>query len=172
MDEANLEPGRLGDTPGAQRIETLEQLQQVTRALAVQSRYQLDLLSRDLDPPLYDDASFLAAVKTLCTSSRRAQVRVLVADSGPAVRRNQRFLELARRLSSFISIRRLGTEHADCNRALLLADATGYVARDAADRWEAICDFAAPARAVELGREFQAYWDASVADPNFRRLHL
>lgn len=172
MEEASLELGRLGETPGVRRVQDLRELQQLSRAMTAQARHRLDLLSGDLDAPLYDDAAFLDALKQLCTGSRRAQVRVLVADSGPAVRDGHRLIELARRLSSFITIHRLAAEDRDCNRAFLLADDTGYISRDGFDRYEAACDFAAPARATELAREFQLYWERSEPDPNLRRLHL
>ncbi|KAB7627569.1 hypothetical protein [Alkalilimnicola sp. S0819] len=157
---------------GPRRLDSLGALREATDELLQGARLSVDLLSRDLEPALLDREPVRQALRDLCTGSRRAQVRILLQDSTRAIKEGHSLVELARRLSSFMEIRLLGPEHQAVNDALLIVDRRGYIRRESGDRPEGIAERDSPARAVELGEEFQRYWDASVADPNLRRLHL
>jgi hypothetical protein len=147
-------------------------LHEVSLRLVEQCVRRLDLASRHLDPAIYDRDDFVGAVKRLALSSRLAQVRLLVTETGPVVSRGHRLIELAMRLTSFIEVRTTGPEHKGFNEAMLIADNTGYVHRRFADRYEGEASFADKRRASDLTTRFEELWERSLPDQNFRRLHI
>lgn len=164
--------GVLGQTAGTLDIAEREQLGAVSLALVQQAQRTLDIVSRHLDPLLYDTEPFVAAVRRLVLGSRHARVRLLLLDSRPLVTQNHRLIELALKLSSYIAVRVPAAQHKQFNEALLIADGTGYVHRTFSDRYEADASFADRRVAARLGDRFEELWTRALPDPNFRKLHL
>lgn len=163
---------KLGETAEVFALELSEDVREVSLALATQARRSLDIVTRHLDVVLYDNEAFANAMRELVVDSRRAQVRILVLDSGQVVTHGHRLIELARRLSSFISVKVPAPEHKDFNEAWLVADTTGYLHRRFSDRYEATANFADRRHSANLANRFNELWNHALQDPNFRRLHL
>lgn len=172
--EATVEANtpQLGVDRDAIKTHRLDQLGDLSAQLAGQARRSLEIVSRDLDPRVYDQAPFLVAIRRLATSARQARIRVLVREVEPAVKPDHRLIELARRLSSFIEIRRLGDDDREFNEAFLLVDQIGFLRRPTGDGFEAEGSFHDPLRTRELLRAFDDLWSRARADANLRRLHI
>lgn len=143
-----------------------------TLTLASLARRELRILSRELDPFVYDDAQVLAALRDLVLRVRRLAVRILVFDPGPAVRHGHRLIELARRHTSHMEIRRVPAEHHHHTEAFLLADDRGYLLQPLADVWEGTANRADPLTVRRLGADFERLWEVSEQDAELRRLFL
>lgn len=167
-----IENSRLGETAGLLAVVSRDEAAAVALALAGQTRRTLDIVSRHLDPRLYDNEEFAEAVKRLALGSRRALVRVLVQDVDPILRDGHRLVALAQRLPTFLHIRVPAPEHRGYNQAFLVADGVGYLHRELADRFEGKASFHDPAAARDLLRVFQPMWDAAQPDPNLRALRV
>src|SRR5690606_32269174 len=74
--------------------------------MARHSGRQLRLLANTLDPALFGTASFAAALSQLARRSRYSDVRLLVLEARPLAERSHKLLELHRRLSSAVQLRR------------------------------------------------------------------
>ncbi len=170
MDEAPT--GVLGTTDHEYGIERAEPLRVAMLALTTQARRTVDIVSRHLDPALFDRDDFVAALKAVALGSPRAQIRVLVLDSAPIVNRGHQLVDLAQRLSSFIQIRVPAPEHHEFNEAWLVADKDGYAHRRFSDRYAATVNFHDPRLATHLTNRFDELWQRASSDPNLRRLHL
>jgi hypothetical protein len=153
-------------------ISGAEQLSAIALALAGQCSRSLAIVSRHLDPMIYDRPEFAAAVRQLVVTSRHAQVRMVIADAKTVVTRGHRLLELARQLPTFITIRKFGPAHESFNEAWLLADDQGYIRRRHADRHDGIACFRARRTTRELLRQFDEIWNTALPDPELRRLSL
>ncbi|HYN78521.1 MAG TPA: hypothetical protein VES73_12090 [Lamprocystis sp. (in: g-proteobacteria)] len=140
--------------------------------LADRARRELLIFSRDLEPASYDQGPFLEAVRRLALRTPRQPVRVLVREPRLAVLAGHRLIELARRLSSRISIRRVADDFQDRVDAFLIADASSYCRRRLADRHEALVEFQARGRAGRLRATFEHIWEQSDDDSDLRRLYL
>lgn len=162
----------LGETDEEFELERSDEVREACVSLARQARRTLDLVSRHLDPGLFDNDEFAGAVRELIVNSRRAQMRILVLDAAPVVARGHRLVELAQRLSSYISIRVPAPEHKDFNEAWLVADATGFLHRRFSDRFEAAANFDDRRHATALVNRFDEIWQRAQPDANLRRLHL
>ena len=170
MSESNA--GVLGVSADQVEIADSRQLAELSLALTLQCTRYLDIVSRHLDPVVYDNDGFFEAVKRVALGNRYARIRLLITDSRPLVTRGHRLLDLAMRLPSFIAVRGPAAQHRDFNEAFLLADSVGYVHRRFADRCEGTANFCDRRRCAALGERFEELWERGTPDPNCKRLHL
>ena len=167
-----LEQCVLGESPEEIELGTRHDHELAVAALARQARRSLHLYTRDLEPPVYDTTGFVGAVRQLALGSRHARVEVLLRDSSRVVADGHRMVELARRLSSFIELRRPHSDYDNYNEAFLIADEAAVIHRIAADRYQGTVRFHAPRVARELLGFFREVWQRSAADTQLRRIHL
>lgn len=140
--------------------------------IAQLARRQLSIFSRDLEPQVYDTPEFLAAVKNLALSGSKASVRILLIDATRATRDGHRLVGLARRLSSFVEIRKPHRDYLDLAEAFMIADEQGLLYRTLATRWEGIVDPHDPMQAREKLKLFDDIWQRSHSDPETRQLRI
>jgi len=141
-------------------------------ALVGQARRKLQLLTRDLEPRLYDREPFYQALRQLAISNRNVEIQILVMDSDRVVKEGHRLINLGRRLSTFIQFRRVADDYQSTPSSFLIVDERGYLYRNLAIQYRGIADFNSPYRAQEYMRHFDEIWQHSSADPNLRQLHV
>lgn len=140
--------------------------------LAQQCRRQLRLLSHDLDPDLFGSAEFAAALTQLARNSRYAEIRILVLEVRPIVQRGHALLELQRRLSSNVRMRRADCAPTDIRENYLVADQRGllcYALREPEQAW---ADYNNQPLATDYAAQFDELWSRAIDDPELRLLHL
>ena len=86
-------------------IDTGETCRLAALSMARQATRSIDIVSRQLDPQMYDNRDFCDALSQLITGSRRAQVRALLRHTDPVVKHGHRLVTLSQRFSSYIEIR-------------------------------------------------------------------
>ena len=152
------------DTSEACRLAALSMVRQAARSI--------DIVSRQLDPQMYDNRDFCEAVRQLIVASRRARVRALLRHTEPVVKRDHRLLALSQRLSSFIEMRVPAVDFDNYNAAFLIVDGAGVIYRTLSDGFEGTVDFNSPRLARELSLQFEAMWQTAMPDANLRRVSL
>lgn len=162
----------LGDDSESISVDSSQDVLRASVAMISQTRRTLEIVSRHLDPPIYDTADFITSLQRLVLDSRRARIRIIIMNSAPVVSRGHRLIELAQRLSSYIEIRNPSRTHVNYNSAFLLADGIGSVHRILADRFEGVVNFNDLRVAQALREQFEEMWPAGTPDPNFRRLGI
>ncbi|MGH8513936.1 MAG: hypothetical protein ACREV8_08335, partial [Gammaproteobacteria bacterium] len=162
----------LGRTRGPIRLATRGDHREAMLRMVTQGRRAIEIVSRHLDPMIFDDQHMVGAFKTLVLRNRNVKIRILILDPSPLLHRVHRLLELALRLTSFFELRSLPPEDRNCNESMLIADRTGYVHSPLSDRYEGVANFHAPDVAKELLRRFDDLWQTALPDPNLRRLSL
>ena len=70
-----------------------------------------------------------------------ARLRVLISDPGRAVREGNRFMMMARRLTSYIDLRNVASEYRSNPCSFIIADDKAIVYRQQCSRWEGMVDF-------------------------------
>ncbi len=170
-----MEPGEnfvLGVTAGKFEVVRSEALREIGIQMVAQAGRSLDLVSRHLDPQLYDQEPLLRAVKKLVLGASQARVRILLLDAGPVVSRGHRLIRLAQQFSGFIEIRVPGRTHRQFNEAWLVADGTGYAWRELSDRYQTEVDFSDRRQSAQLTRRFDELWSRGQPHMDLRQLHL
>lgn len=132
----------------------------------------LDLLSYDLEPRVYDNADFVDAVRALAIKTRDMYVRILVNDPDYIIKHGHRLIELSRRLTSHMEIRKLHEDYCNITEAYLIVDRRGLLHRKLASRYEAVVNFNDPKKATELHNQFTEMWDRSKQYMDFKRLYI
>jgi len=162
----------LGESTERVAVDTSDAVRAATVAMLRQARRRVDIVSRHLDPPVYDDAECVAALREFALRTPRARARILVLDPAPVVSRGHRLLELVRRLTSFLEMRIPAEEHSTYNSAFLVVDGRGVLFRVLSDRYDGVACFNDPAQANELGRAMDEMWEVAGPDPNLRALKI
>lgn len=162
----------LPDSPTLRVLDTAEDNRDAALALAQGARRSISILTVDLEPAVYDTEDFIETVKQLALSSRFAQIRILVQDPTRAVKEGHRLVELARRLSSFIEIRKPHEDYRTTAEAFLIADESGLLYRTVATRYEGIADVADAAQARDKLKLFNQIWQRSEPEQELRGLKL
>jgi hypothetical protein len=161
----------LGDTQASIELDSSASQRDSAVALVSQAQRSVDIFTRDLDKKIYDNRDFLDALQNLVVNNH-GLIRILVKDSGNAVKYGHRLITLSQRLTSFIEIRKVAEDFKEYNEAFLVADEIGYAHRKHADRFEGIARFNAAKEAVHLLVFFNEVWRHSAPDPNLRRIYL
>lgn len=151
---------------------TSEELTRLSADIAGHSRRHLEIVSRVLNPLLYETPDFLTAIKNLVLK-QRGKVRFLVLEPDSLISRgDSRLLELAIRLSSYMEIRKPGELHQEFAEAMLVADRAGFIHRRHCNRYEGIANHHSPRQAKTLAESFETLWQHAEPIPHFRRLML
>ena len=169
---ADFESRRLGEDDELIHIESREAARAASLAMVSQCSRYIEIVSRELDAPLYDQSDFLSAVQRMLVSSPRARLRVLTQSLDRPVAYGHRLIELVRRVPTYAEIRLQGSEYRQYNKAFLIADRVGVVCRDAAHRYEGMVHFNDRHHADTLLREFEQMWSTARPHPDLRRVHL
>jgi hypothetical protein len=162
----------LGRTDEKIAIESSEDHRQAALRMAEQTRRSIAIISRNLDPSVYDTAEFVEAVKQLVLLNRYTHVRALVFDPLSIVKRGHRLFELMLSLTSFIEFRVPSFEYDGFNEPLFVADEVGYILRSSMERYEGALNFNDALGARILMKQFEEMWGKAKPDPNLKRVNL
>lgn len=160
----------VGESEEVLEPETSEDCRVLCLSMAQQALNRIRIISRHLDPKLFDNEEFVETVKRLVLSRSVSRVEIIVMDSGPLMRRGHRLVTLAQRLSSYIEIRKPSRQHRTFNAAYFVVDNCAYVDRIFADRYDGTACFNNPRTAQAMLSTFDELWQNGEPDPNLRRL--
>ena len=153
-------------------IEGLDELRRVSAEIAGHAKRSIDLLSRELNPLLYDQHLFLAYLKRFALSSHQSSVRILLCDNTRVQREGHRLVELVRQFPSNMEIRRPPEEHRQQYEEVLIADRSSYCRCGHGDRNLGFAGYGDRPRAEQLARRFVEIWQQSSVESELRRLYL
>ena len=168
----NFSTYELGRDHPAIEVDTSEAVSRACLALFSKAKREIVIMSRDLDPKLFDNAETSLALRQFLLQSRRARLRILVKEPRTVAHKGHRILELTQRLTSFAEIRVPAAEFNNHNTAFVVADGTGVVYRGLADRYQATVSFNDRLLAQETLRQFDEMWQSSSPAPSLRRISL
>lgn len=140
--------------------------------LARQSRRHLRLLSLHLEPDWFDRPALAQALSALARRHRSTEVRLLVADSRPLAGRSHALVNLSRRLSSSVLLRRAPVEASDLRELFLVADNQGLLCWAAREPERAWADYHNRPAAEDAAIRFDELWYRATDDPELREIHL
>ena len=164
---------RLGKSPDeVLNIETRQEVYDVALEITKQSSKKIAIISKDLEPLIYNQSDFLEALKNIALNGRRTQIRILVSDVEAIRNADHRLLDLSSKLPSFIELRKISPEYKNFNKAMLIADEIGYLYRGNANRYEGKINFNSLRECKNFLDIFKGIWEAALIDRNLRRLHI
>ena len=162
----------LGRTDDTVEISLRNENRAAALTMARQSRRTLEILSRKLDPDIYDTIEFVEAVKAFILQNRRSRVRILVDDAKSLVQQGHRLINLSYSLSSYIEFRIPSEDYKDHTDSLFIADTTGYIHRLNENRFEGTLNFNDQRVSKHLLHSFDEVWSRASQDLNLRQVHI
>ncbi len=121
----------------------------------------LAIMTPDLEPEIYAHPAFLDALKHFTLARPFARTRVLITMPDRARKSGNEFLEMGRRLNSYIEFRNLPEAQRPRDEAFCIVDDNGVVFRPRSDAWDGIVDAGATAVAQMYLETFDNLWQIS-----------
>lgn len=166
------QPMILGQDSEAWLISGDDALRDLTDSICGQARQRLWLYDRVLDHGLYDRFRLREIVSALARGHRLSEVRLLIHDDKPLVKRRHQLVELMRRLPSKIELRLANPDYPNQEQPFLLADRDGLVMRHRFEGPDGLARFAAAGHVKRLADDFQRMWDTATPSVELRELPL
>jgi hypothetical protein len=151
-------------------LTSIAEIRSASETVAASGQRLISILTPDLEPELYDQPAFLEVIKRFVLARSFAKVRVLLRDQARLSNSGSgnRFVAMARRLTSCLEIRIRAPQFREHHCAYCIADDRAIVYRLRADRWDGIAGFNNPPIARQYLQEFDAMWQASAEDRDLR----
>ncbi|MEJ2061081.1 MAG: hypothetical protein P8Y64_11460 [Gammaproteobacteria bacterium] len=143
-----------------------------SQQIMTQARRSMLIVSRQLDPLLYDTEEFVQAASDFARRNRYTRIYILIRDNSAILRDGHRLITLAQRISSHIQVRLMHENYGQYNQAFMVADKRGILIRPKADQMTGRVIFNDPRLGSSLEEVFMEMWESSLPDPNLRRLMI
>lgn len=141
-------------------------------AMTQQASRNIEIISAQLDPGIFDTTGYIEAIKQLSISSKFTKIRILIKTSESMVKDGHRIIELIHMLTSSIEVRKISEEYKSYSSAFSLFDGKGVIYQPHSDRYEGFANFSRPRLVTELSNFFNEIWEHSAPDENLRRLNI
>lgn len=141
-------------------------------SVAGQAGQRLWLYDQALHHDLYDRLRLREILSALARRHRLTEIRLLIHDDQPLVKRRHQLVELMRRLPSKIELRLVNPDYPNAEQPFLIADREGLVYRHKFDAPKGLARFSDPGRVKRLQEEFQRMWDTGRNSQELRQLPL
>lgn len=160
----------IGVTNECIQIDTRQLNYDAILKLVSAAQHQIAIVSRHLDPLVFNNEEFSQATLMLARRARYSNIRILVHDPNPIIKNGHRVLELTQRISSKIEIRKICENYSQFNQSFLVADNIAYIHNIKSDLYDAEVNFKDKDKSKELMETFKNIWEQSTQDTTLRRL--
>ena len=167
------EPSQQSKTRGVRQV--LSSVEDVRAAVVEATKLAtrtLSIFTHDLEPDIYDHDDFLETLKKFILARSFARVRVLIQYPVRVIMTGSRFVNMGRRLNSYIEFRNLKPEFQDHPEAYFIADEQALVYRARAESWDGMSDTYEPAVARIYLSRFDTLWNACEIEPEIRQIQI
>jgi hypothetical protein len=144
-----------------QVLTTLDDVRAANRRAVAGAERLLSIYTLDLEPLLYEQASFVDLIKRFLLSHSFAKVRLLSHRPIPYTSPHT-LAVMRRRLSGHIEIRTVNAQFSARTSGMLIADSRAIVYRTQVSSWEGVAGFEQPPITKLYLQEFDQMWMASV----------
>jgi len=146
-------------------LTSMEEMRSACNQVASSAQRLISIYTQDFEPQLYDHSEFLGIIKRFVLGRNFAKVRVVLTDGSKLLRDGNRFVGMARRLTSYIDIRIMRVPVPQHAASYIIADDRAVVLRARPRTWEGIANFNHPPIARTHLAEFEAVWLANEPEP-------
>ncbi|RBW49851.1 GNAT family N-acetyltransferase [Marinobacter sp. F3R11] len=165
-------PMLLGTDTQPWLFDTESSMTDLMDSIAGQAGQRLWLYDRLLDHDRYDRLRFRELVSSLARRHRLSEVRLLIHDDQPLVKRRHQLVELMRRLPSRIELRLVNPDYPHEDQPFIIADREGVLYRHDFTGPSGFAAFADSGRVRLLAENFQRMWDSGRQSLELRELPL
>lgn len=149
-------------------LSTLDEYRAAVAEIVTRTNRTLSIYTPNLEPMLYDQDSIIEPLKRLVLARSHARIRVLISDPVRASRDGNRFMQMARRLTSYIDLRNVASEHRGNPCAFIIADDRTIAYRQQSSKWEGIVAWDDREIVGRYRAYFDEVWAGSLIQPEMR----
>lgn len=153
-------------------LRTREELRAGMLELIGAARADLAIAAPALDASLFSGSDLGSAIAHFLTRRAANRVRIVVEDTEHMLATSTRIVELARRLSDKLFIRRLGEVHHGMDEMFMVADRKACLAQHDVHVIDATLDIGTPRLAAPFALRFEELWDAAEPVPGLHSFRL
>lgn len=161
----------LGFTKEEFETNSFEHIHELACSMIEQADKSIEILCHDLTPRIYNHADIVEHIKQAIIQ-HKVKVRILIQNVDSIIHHDHLILNLHRKLTSYVEIRKTSESYKKAYRSILIADQRGFIKRENAERVEGICNYNDPNICRDLVSEFNEVWEHSSIDPNLRGMRL
>jgi hypothetical protein len=161
---------RLGTDTGLIQTSDNSEIRQALIHMLQPARDVVRISSALLNPGIFDDEELRAALSQLARHSRYTEVRILVSNCKLIAERGHRLLNLSRRLSSSVPMRKLELSEHELQPEYVLVDDCGVIDLAVSEQDPASIFFCNRARNKSLTDDFDNLWHKSRVPVELRTL--
>lgn len=165
-------PTILGEDDSIWPVDTEDRFANLLDTLVGQTRQRLWLYDRELSHDRYDRTRLRDLLSWLARHHRYSEVRLLIQDDSPLVKRRHRLVQLMRRLPSSIELRIVNPDYPAPDEPFVIADRDGVGYRHGFDEPDGWFRFNAPGHAKRQADRFQQLWETASPSVELRELPL
>lgn len=159
---------RLDFTASSSVLTNLDEYRAAVAEIATRANRTLSIYTPDLEPLIYDHDLFLEPVKRLVLARSHARLRVLISNPSRVSRESNRFMMMARRLTSYIDLRNVTPEYRENPLSFIVADDKLIAYRPQSSTWEGVIEFDNVAMVKRHLAYFDEVWASSQIQPEMR----
>jgi len=141
-------------------------------SLVSQARLSIDIFSHNLDPRVLNTTEISDAVKKFIKISPKSQIRILISEPKQVSKNGHCLIELSRKFSSFISIRKTNNDYRSTPYSFLMVDHKALLYRPNANEYLAIVNFSAQFECRQHLEFFNTVWHCSEPASEMRQLFI
>lgn len=153
-------------------VETRDALRAAQLELVRGARHELRIVAPALDAAAFNGSAMAEALGRFIAGHRHNRARVIVEDTEHMLQTCTRFVELARRFSDLLLVRRLGEPHYGLREMFMVADHDNCLYQADVALVDATFDLHTPKQAGALGRRFEEIWASSEPAPGLHHFRL
>lgn len=161
---------QLGETHEDILCHSVEEQAELARSLLIQAERQVDILTHEFAPQVYDNEACFEAFEDFALRSRHSRVRVLVLSPRTVASKGHRILELGKRLNSYFQFRCPSERYQYLSQSFLVVDGIGVLYQPYQDSYRAHGNFCDAANARSLLALFNEIWMEAEEDTYLRNL--
>ena len=145
-----------------QAIESSKAVDKAVEQLCCEAAHSLKIRAPRLDFPFFRTTGVIPAVTPLITGDRRNQIHILIDDEQHLMDSGSRVIDLARKFSSYVKLRKLPPEYSDSAEVFIVADLEHCLYLKSASSFPAKYSRHSPGQARQLDHRFRKLWERSV----------
>lgn len=162
----------LGVTEGEIPVEDRTLNIAAVHKLASSAVLDINIISRTLNHQIFDRSDIVEAFSKFIRRNRNTTIRIILFDSTNVIKDGHRLINLADKVPSKISIRKLPRDYIYYNESLVTADGKGFLHNPQSDRYEGTVSFNDHIKCAELDKIFIDHWNQSEITPDLRRVSI
>ena len=174
LDEQDHGPAPLlaGRDERAWRFTSEPELNPLLDTVAGQAVRTIWIYDRLLEHSVYDRPTLRQILSDLARRHRASEVRILIHEDKPLVKRRHGLVELIRRLPSHMTLKLVNTDYPWEDTAFLLADSESLIYRHDATQPTGFAGFSHSGRVRQLAEAYQRMWEVARPSIELRDLPL